>query len=92
MQHLALVRVVVQAGCSFSVEKVLELVHAALGPSKAALGVTQVRHDEPIFPRAVSGARTTQVAWRRRTVVDTAKSVDVASRLSRLASTRCKVR
>ena len=58
----------------YLLKKVFELLDAALGPAEAALGVTQVGHDESVLPRAVSRARPAQVTWRRRAVVDAAES------------------
>jgi len=54
-------------------EKVLELFHAALWPTETAFSVPQIGHYESVFPRTVSGAGTTQVAWWRRTIVNTAE-------------------
>lgn len=57
-------------------KEMLELFHAALGPAEAALRMTQVRHNEPILPRTVSGPGAAQVTWRWRAVVDTAESMN----------------
>lgn len=59
-------------------QKVFELLDAALRPAETALGVTQIRHDESVLPGTVRCARPAKVTRRRRTVVDAAEPAVVS--------------
>ena len=60
----------------YLLQKVFKLFHAALGPSEAALRVTQVGHYESVLPGTMSGTRAAQITRRRRSVVHTTEPVD----------------
>lgn len=52
----------------------METLNGARRPPEPAFSVPQIGHDVAIFPATLFGARTTQVAGRRRTIVNGAKS------------------
>ena len=52
----------------------LELFNAAGRPTESTLGVSQVRHDEAVFPRTAGSSGTAEIGWRRRAVMYAAQS------------------
>ena len=58
----------------YLLQEMVELFHCAVRPSESLGGVSQIAHDESVFPTALPGAGATQVRRGRRSVVDGSQS------------------
>lgn len=61
----------------FLLEKMIKLCNAATGPFESAISVSQVAHNVTVLPAAALSSRSTQVAWRRRAVMNRTQSAYV---------------
>lgn len=60
-----------------SLEKVMELVNSTQGPAEALGRVSEVTHDEPVFPATLASSGTSEVRGRWRSIVDSTKSIKI---------------